>query len=798
MVAAAAVSGAVMAPGIEFAAGVDVYFDRSDPLQGEVDAIADRFVNDDLLFVVYESPDVFAHDSLVALRRLGAEIEAVEVPAAAASGAAKTVGAVADVHSLATVDDLVGSSFSFRSEPLVPDPVPVELESLERSRERARANPIVVKTLLGQRDNAAVMVVRLEPSLVGAEKAAAVTAIRGLLAAATTRVKETRYQLVGMAVTEHDLVSYQQEDLARFVPIVTVLMAFMLFFFLRRARGVLVAMAGLGVCLAAAMAVLGVMAGSFNNTSVMIPPLIMALSVAMLIHLFAEYGRHDGGDARREAPQLTLEDLLVPLFMAAITTAVGFYGLRVSEIPAIRGFGEVAAVAMLVAAVLVTAVAAIAFRRWSPAELVSPRGFAFSTGLNGSLTWLAAAVIRRRYVIFATCVLVTVAFAAGISRITADQTDLMFFDRDTPLRQANTTMEAEIGGSTTVVSVIAAPQGHTFVEPAQLAKLEALSTFLVADLGVDSTVSVADLIRLMHREFFNGDPAEHRLPDTGEQVAQLLLLNTDTTIDEYLDESRRWVRVVARTPEHGSAKLMALYGRLDRFLREQFPASEGYEAHAAANSRLTAAMVDNLVSSQARSLGISTLVIFALMLLMLRSLRLGLHSIAPNVVPIVVNLGLMGWLGIELNAATVMISTVALGIAVDDTVHFLQCLKGRLAVHGDLERGIRETIRTKGPAIIGTSVVISAGFAVMLASNFGPTRDFALLMCITMGAAIVGDLVVLPAFLLVVRHPLAQPRRVPQIARSQSHHEESNEYESDPNGDLRPVGVECVQHGAGR
>jgi hypothetical protein len=170
-------------------------------------------------------------------------------------------------------------------------------------------------------------------------------------------------------------------------------------------------------------------------------------------------------------------------------------------------------------------------------------------------------------------------------------------------------------------------------------------------------------------------------------------------------------------------------------------------------------MVIQLVHSQATGLLVASALIFGLMFLMFRSLRTGLVSLAPNLLPIATNLGLMGWLGIRLDASTVMISTVALGIAVDDTVHFLQHLRARLGVHGDLERAVRETFHTKGPAIIWTSIVISLGFCVVLVSSFSPTRNFGLLICVAMLAALLADLVLLPALLLCLRTRLGvRPR----------------------------------------
>ena len=210
---------------------------------------------------------------------------------------------------------------------------------------------------------------------------------------------------------------------------------------------------------------------------------------------------------------------------------------------------------------------------------------------------------------------------------------------------------------------------------------------------------------------------------------------------------------------------------MDDYLAKHFSAAKGYVqdeedpsvAHisgalSTGGSKVFSTSVNRLAYTLVDSFILAFLVIFALLFVLFRSVRTGLVSIPVNLLPVLANLGLMGWLSIRLDAATVMISSVCIGIAVDDTVHFLQYLRGRLREHGDLELGVRETLSFKGSAVVGTTVVISAGFAVVLFSNFATARHFGLLVSTGVLAALFADLVLLPSILLCTRTRLGTRR----------------------------------------
>jgi predicted RND superfamily exporter protein len=649
------------------------------------------------------------------------------------------------------VKTVVGADGSFTSPPLVPDPVPDDAEGLALIRQRAHDNPIIADQLLSAASDAALMSVRLASDVNDAEQAEAVAELRRILAETSEKHPGLVFHALGDPVVGADTASYQLRDLQRFIPIVYVSIAVLLWLFLRRVRGMGVVLAAATVSLAVAMGILSAIGGTVNNASVLLPPLILALAVASTMHFVVEYAKNALERPAVPSSTTTLIEVLPPAFMAALTTAVGFGSLLTSRVPAVHEFGIAAGLAMLAVIVIGVLFVALGMHRYRPDQMVSEKGIALAPVFDGLLKRLAELLVRRHRLLFFGSLAIAAVMAAGIPRIVVDQSSIEFFAPGTPIREANTFINDKLGGSTVFVASIRTEEDDRFFHPEELKKLLALEDFMRKELGAQAVVSIADYLELMNQGFNDGRREEYKVPDTTQQVAQLMLLNGDSTVHEYLDEPHRWARVVARSNQLHSRETYDMHQRVERYLAEHFPQSEGYVTHSTGQSRLWANLFWDLISSQVVSLGLSTVLIFALMFLMFRSAVTGAYSVVPNIFPIVFTFGVMGWFDIPLDTATVMTATVTLGIAVDDTIHSLQFMRVYLANGGEIVGAVRQMLHHKGPAMIATSVVISLGFVVLLFASFVPTRNFGILTAIAMVSALFGDIILLPAMLLTTK-----------------------------------------------
>jgi uncharacterized protein len=209
-------------------------------------------------------------------------------------------------------------------------------------------------------------------------------------------------------------------------------------------------------------------------------------------------------------------------------------------------------------------------------------------------------------------------------------------------------------------------------------------------------------------------------------------------------------RMSARVRFKDSAPALHALDELDAELARDFSTPE-LRVEATGFLKLMGQMENYILRSQIGSFAIAFSSITAMMILLLRSVRLGLFSMIPNLAPIAIGLGLMGWVGIPLDPGTVMIASIALGLVVDDTVHFMHRLRHPLAEGESLETAIRETMADTGRPIVATSLVLAAGYAVLGLGSFAPNVNFGVVTACVILIALVADLVMLPAALVLVR-----------------------------------------------
>jgi predicted RND superfamily exporter protein len=193
---------------------------------------------------------------------------------------------------------------------------------------------------------------------------------------------------------------------------------------------------------------------------------------------------------------------------------------------------------------------------------------------------------------------------------------------------------------------------------------------------------------------------------------------------------------------------------LERYLATAFPAAEGYEARASGSTYLSVVLGNRILDSQTTSFGLSLLLIFLPIALMFGSLAAGAFTVPSNLFPILACLGFMGWAGVPLDISTTMIASIILGIAVDDTIHFVQSIRRLLALGVSHDEAVRQTLLTKGASAVWITFIISMGFVALVGSRFKPTASFGLLTAFGMGTGVVAELFLLPPLLVLTRSRL--------------------------------------------
>jgi len=296
---------------------------------------------------------------------------------------------------------------------------------------------------------------------------------------------------------------------------------------------------------------------------------------------------------------------------------------------------------------------------------------------------------------------------------------------------------------------MAGSEADFFENPKNLADIARLQEFLVSQRGVDKTLSFADYLKLVNYVLNRFEPDYYRLPEEGFEVRMLLnnfkTILGDDVFSRFMNDNLSKTNIILLTHMSSSRKFLQLREKTLAFVKQSF--SKDLKWEVTGLGMVIAASSQQVTIGQIKSLCITMILVFGIMFILFMSVKVGLIAILPNLFPIVINFGIMGWLGIELSMVTSLIASIAIGLAVDDTIHYLVRYNREFKKDLDEKRAIRDTLHHVGKPIIFTTITLCAAFSILLFSSFKPTAIFGVMMMITSLSALIGDLILLPSFI---------------------------------------------------
>jgi hypothetical protein len=371
-------------------------------------------------------------------------------------------------------------------------------------------------------------------------------------------------------------------------------------------------------------------------------------------------------------------------------------------------------------------------------------------GLAGLLDRLARLSVTRSGALVLLWGIVTLTAIAWIPRIVIDTDYLSFFDADDPVRRDFAAINRLLSGAVPLFVVLSADEAGAFREPALLRQVEALQARIDALPGVGRSLSIVEPLRLLNRAVEGGDPAQERLPDTRAGVTELVFMLPKADLMRFATIDQSAVNLMVRSGEVGSAALRRLTGRIEAAIEEaDLPAA--IRADVTGNAVLLSRAADGVAEGQPRTVGFAALTIFVLLSIGLRSLRLGLVAMIPNIVPVLIFFGVLGSGIARLSLPTGLIGSIALGIAIDDTMHFLVAYQKMRSRGASSAEAAQHCIAQVGRPIVMTSIMLVIGFLVVLSSGFATLQEFGYLTALTMAICLSTDLILLPALLIRTR-----------------------------------------------
>ncbi|EHD0097292.1 MMPL family transporter [Vibrio vulnificus] len=732
----AIVATAMGAKNLYFRGDYNIFFDGSNAQLQAFDEIQTTFAKTDNIALVLapKSGDVFDQRTLTQIQEMTEQ--AWQVPYSS------RVDSLANYqHTEAVDDDLLVEDLLYQSYPLT-------AERIAKVRAVAMSEPLLVNALVSEKGDVAVINITMQMPGVDetAEVNEVVAYVEQMLSHYRAEYPDVTIYKAGIIAMNHSFAMAAQNDSATLVP--TMLLVILVFLTLML-RSFLSVLATLVVIIGAIVATLGIVgwAGMFLHVaSVNVPTLIMTLAVADCVHVIASM-RHfmRQGMPKSQAIHRSVTLNFVPIIITSVTTAIGFLMMNMSDSPVLRDFGNLSALGVMIACVLSVSLL--------PALLnLLPVRFSAKQAAKSSdiMDKLADLVVHRRNVLLPLSIVVIAGSAALIPYNKVNDESVKYFDTSSEFRQAADFMEQRIGGMTTMSIAIKTHQSQGIASPEFLEVLGEFTRWLREQPETDHVASLSDIYKRLNKNMHGDDSAYYALPAERELAAQYLLLYEMSLpfgldLNNQVNVDKSSVKLQLTVKNLGSVELVALEERIYQWFASHAPR---YQVVASSPSLMFAHIGETNMASMLSTLPITLILISALMIFALRSWRLGVISLVPNIAPAVIGFGLWALISGEINLGLSVVVTLTLGIVVDDAVHFLAKYQHARKEGQNAEQAVRYAFHTVGRALWITTVVLVAGFSVLAMSHFRLNSDMGQLSAIVIFVALVIDFVLLPSLLM--------------------------------------------------
>lgn len=755
---------ATQLPRLEIDTSTESFLSPDDPIRATYERFRDEFGRDERIVIAVETPEIFDLAFLERLRRLHRDLE-------------KEVPKVQEVQSLVNARNTRGEGDALVVEDLLerwPE-TPAELAAI---RARALANPLYRDLLISRDGHLTTLLIETdaysslgvpadalagfadpgEPGAVGAPRPPFLTGeenseINRAVQAVVERYRAPDFPIyvAGSPILHDHLMGSMLRDMPRFTALALVTIAACLAFLFRSAAGVILPLLVAVLSLVTTLSLMVALGVQITLPIQILPSFLLAIGVGGSVHLLVIFFQKlAGGSSREDALARALGHSGLAIVMTNLTTAGGLASFASASLAPLAAFGVVGPVGTLLclAFTLVLLPALLA---------VFPLGRASGRrALQGaSLPLLARcgdlAVRRARFVVVVSAGILALALL-GALQLRFSHFPLEWFPRDDIFRVASEKLNEELRGMMYLEVLVDSGQENGLHDPSLLNRLDAMrrsaASLQQGDLFVGKTVSLADVVKEIHQALNEERPEFYAIPEDRALVAQELLLFENSgsdDLEDVVDPLFRKARFTLKIPFVDALVYRDFLEVVESRFREILGpgVSVTMTGLMALFGRTFAAVGESMI----RSYAIAFCVITLLMMLLIGRVRMGLLAMVPNFAPILVTLGLMGWAGIPLDLFTMLIGSIAIGLAVDDTIHFLHNFRRYHEEGRGVAGSVAETLRTAGQAMLFTSVVLASGFFLFAFSSLRNLANFGLLTGFTILVAFLADMLLTPALL---------------------------------------------------
>ncbi|MBW2650207.1 MAG: MMPL family transporter [Deltaproteobacteria bacterium] len=747
---------------------------KTDPTLIEYNNFRDQFGRDELIIVAIRSSEIFEGNFLEKLKKLHEDLK-------------ENVPYIEDITSLINARNTRGEKDELIVEDLLEN-WPNTPEEMALIRQRTIDNPLYKNLLISEDSKMTTIVIQTQAHssagegidvlegfeddanrdltdsgksdgkeyLTDKENSEVVHAVNKI--AEKYKGPDFEIYIAGLPAVTHFLKQSMMKDVRRFLLLSFITVAILLFIMFRRVSGVVLPLLIVILSLVSTMGLMAVFGAPIKLPTQILPSFILAVSVGYSVHILAIfYQNFLKSRSREEAIVYSVGHSGLAVVMTAATTAGGLFSFSTSEVAPIADIGIFAGTGVLLAMVY-TIILLPALLAVMPVKIIkNKRELSEDTAIDRFLAKTGRISTGHPYKILIISAVIIALSIVGIMRIRFSHDVLKWLPKENSSRIATEKIDKELRGSVSLEIIIDTGKENGLYDPDILNRMEEtvayLETLEAGKVFAGKAWSLTAILKETNRALHENRQEFYAIPQNKNLIAQELLLFENSGSDDmedFTDNRLSKARLMVKVPFVDAVAYTEFLEKVNDHLQKMYP---DVRITVTGMTALLFRTVTNAIAGMSKSYIYALIVITILMIILIGRVRIGLLSMVPNLAPIIVTLGIMGWLKIPMDLFTMLVGNIAIGLAVDDTIHFMHNFRRYFEESGDAKFAIMETLHTTGRAMLVTSCVLSVGFFIFMFATMNNLIHFGFLTGLAIVLALLADYFIAPALMVVVNRP---------------------------------------------
>ena len=549
------------------------------------------------------------------------------------------------------------------------------------------------------------------------------------------------------------------DEIGMFITAALIVTSVIFFFFFRSFRATFISMVVVLIGVMWTFGILGLLHYEITVLTALIPPLIIVIGIPNCIFLINKY-QHEVKKHGNKAKSLqrVISKIGNATLMTNVTTASGFATFTITQSKLLVEFGTVASLSILAIFLLCLFIIPIIYS-FMPSPKDRHLEHLNKRWIGGFVDWMEHMVKHKKITIYVTALLLLILSFIGIYQIKISGSLIEDMPKKTEFFADIKFFEEEFTGILPLEILVDTKRKKGVMKLSTLKRMNELDELIEETPELSKSISILNLVKYSKQAYYNGNPKFYQLPTSQENNFILSYAkNSSSDVDllkNFVDSTGQYARITTFMKDIGTDRMSRIEENIQTKINKVFPA-ERYDVSITGKARVFQKGTRYLVNNLILSLSLAIFLISLFMAYLFRSFRMIIISLVPNLLPLLVTAGLMGYLGVPIKPSTILVFSIAFGISVDDTIHFLAKYRQELqANHWKIRKSVYAALRETGVSMFYTSIVLFFGFSVFIISSFGGTVALGGLVSITLLFAMLANLLLLPSLLLSLERSIA-------------------------------------------